>query len=46
MRQFHHMLSRGMGKTKTVSENGNKDEIKHQTEFLFEKKKKEEFLES
>lgn len=37
------MLSRGMGKTKTVSENGNKDEIKHQTEFLFEKKKRRVF---
>lgn len=34
-----------MGNTKTVSENGNKDEIKYQTEFLFGKKK-EEFLES
>lgn len=34
-----------MGNTKTVSENGNRDEIKYQTEFefLFGKKKRMNF---
>lgn len=36
-----------MGNTKTVSENGNRDEIKYQTEFEFLfGKKKNEFSES